>query len=198
MNLTMQKNYAVFEDEVVRNFNFLEQQYGFHISQIKQIGFEKLIRFESPLVYVNLFYGPPAYEAEMSFGRIGIDDAPGAYSFDQGDLILLSSSAGWKWDAVNSANLVLIVRIAGLAQVLRECGAVCLTGDKAVFEEMKERRDNAVKCWRQEEKAADIRKEVDAAWGRKDYDAVVNMYEQMGDALTEIENKKLEYAKRQK
>ena len=69
-------NYAVFEDEVKSNFYFLEQQYGFRLNQIKQVGYAKVIRFESPSIYVNLFYGPSAYEPAISFGRIGIDDAP--------------------------------------------------------------------------------------------------------------------------
>lgn len=197
MNSSTPDNYAMFEDEVKSNFYFLEQQYGFRRTPIKQVGYAKVIRFESPLIYVNLFYGPPAYEPAISFGRIGIDDAPGAYSFDQGDLVQLNSSAGWKWDPANPNNAVLVELISGLAQVLRECGAACLTGDQATFEEMKARRDSAVKVWHEQERVNGIRKKVLSAWNRKDYGTVVSLYETIKDMLTETENRKLDYAKKQ-
>lgn len=189
--------YAVFEDVVQRHFYFLEQQYGFRLSQIKQVGYAKAIRYESASVYVTLTYGPPAYEPALSFGRIGIDDVPGAYNFDQGDLVTLNSSAGWQWDPVNPNKSVLVELISGLAQVLRECGAVCLTGDHATFEEMKTRRDSAIKEWHQQEKANRIRKEALSAWNRKDYSAVVGLYETIKDMLTETETRKLDYANKQ-
>ena len=190
-------NYAVFEDGVKRHFYFLEQQYGFRLSQIKQVGYAKAIRYESKSVYVTLSYGPPAYEPAISFGRMGIDDVPGAYSFDQGDLVMLNSSAGWKWDPVDPNKSVLVELISGLAQVVRECGAACLTGDQATFEEMKARRDSAVKVWHEQEKAYGIRKEAESAWSRRDYGTVVSLYETITSMLTESENKKLDYAKKQ-
>lgn len=195
MNSSTLDNYAVFEDEVKSHFNFLEQQFGFRLNQIKQVGYAKVIRFESPLIYVNLFYGPPAYEPAISFGRIGIDDAPGAYSFDQGDLVLVKNCANWKWNPAYPNHLVGL--ISEFARLLMECGSSCLKGDQVVFEEMKARRDSAVKVWHQKEKANRIRKEALSAWNRKDYGAVVSLYETIRDMLTETEHRKLDYAKKQ-
>lgn len=189
-------NYAVFEDAVRDSFGFLEQQYGFQLSQNKQVGYAKVIRYESPLVYVNLVYGPPAYEPEMSFGRIGIDDVQGARSFHPGDLVLLKSSSGWKWGAINPDHSAMMEIVLGHAQLLRECGSSCLKGDQATFEEMKVRRDKAIEVWRQEEKVKQIRKDAQLAWDGKDYLAVARLYESIKGVLTDTEKKKLEYAKK--
>lgn len=197
MNLSTQDNYAVFEETVKNNFSFLVQQYGFRLSQIEQTGYVKVIRYESPLVYVSLIYGPPAYEPEMAFGRIGIDDVPGNRGFHPGDLVLLRSSFGWKWRAVNPKNPVLVEIVAGHAQILRECGSACLLGDQASFEEMKARRDNAIEDWHQEEKVNSIRNDAQVAWESKDYRAVLRLLESIETMLTDTEKKKLEYAKKQ-
>jgi hypothetical protein len=197
MNLSTQDNYAVFEETVKNNFSFLVQQYGFRLSQIEQTGYVKVIRYESPLVYVSLIYGPPAYEPEMAFGRIGIDDVPGNRGFHPGDLVLLRSSFGWKWGAVNPKNPVLVEIVAGHAQILRECGSACLLGDQASFEEMKARRDNAIEDWHQEEKVNSIRNDAQVAWESKDYRAVLRLLESIETMLTDTEKKKLEYAKKQ-
>ena len=101
MNLSTQNNYAVFKETVKNNFSFLVQKYGFRLDQIERTGYAMVIRYESPSVYVSLIYGPPAYEPEMAFGRIGIDDVLGNQGFHPGDLVLLRSSFGWKWGAVN-------------------------------------------------------------------------------------------------
>jgi len=88
MNSSTLDNYTVFEDEVKSNFYFLQQQYGFRLNQIKQVGYAKVIRFESPSIYVNLFYGPPA---------------------DQGDLVLLKNCANWKWNPADPNHLVGLI-----------------------------------------------------------------------------------------
>jgi hypothetical protein len=195
MNASTSDSYVVFEEEVKRSFHFLEQQYGFHLTQLKQVGFVKTISFESLIVYVSLFYGPPAYEVEMSFGRIGIDDAPEAYSFESGDLVLLSSCTNWVWNSANPNHLIGL--ISEFSRLLRECGVACLKGDQAVFEEMKARRDSAVKVWHQQERQNSVRKEAESAWSRKDYEATARLYETINSQLTETEIKKLDYAKKQ-
>lgn len=197
MNLSTLDNFAVFEEAVKNNFNFLVQQLGFRLDKIEQTGYSKVIRYESPSVYVSLIYGPPAYEPEMAFGRIGIDDVPGNQGFHPGDLVLLRNSFGWKWGAVNPKNPVLVEIVAGHAQVLRECGSACLLGDQASYEEMKVRRDNAIEAWHQEEKVNSVRNDAKVAWESKDYRAVGRLLESIETMLTDTEKKKLEYAKKQ-
>lgn len=197
MKLSVVDSSSAFEDAVTEHFNFLEQEYGFRLSHIQQVGYTKIIKYESPLVYVNLMFGPPSYEPEMAFGRIGIDDVMGAQSFHPGDLVLLNGSANWKWGPVDPANSVLVENVSGIAQILRECGSACLRGDQASFEEMIARRNSAVKAWQQEEKSSQVRKEAQIAWDNKDYSAVIKLYESVYGLLTPAEKKKLSIAKKQ-
>lgn len=195
MNGSNLDNYTIFEEEVRRHFRFLDQQYGFKLSQVVQDGRVKVIRYESPSVYVALYYGPPAYEPEIAFGRIGIDDAPGAYSFNQGDLVMLNSTVNLHWNADDPSHLSRL--LSYYARLLRECGSACLRGEQAVYVELKAVRDRAVQVWRRQEQVNSVRKEAEYAWRRRDYAVVVRLYETIRNVLTKSEDMKLQYAKKQ-
>jgi hypothetical protein len=183
------ENKVAFEEEVKKHFLFLVTDYGFQLSPIKQVGFVNSIRFESKEVYVYLFYGPPAYEVEMSFGRIGIDDLPGAYSFAPGDLTLLGNCPTWSWNSNKSD-------VAEFARFLRECGSDCLKGDQLIFAQMKRNRDTLSQNWHQSERIKNVRQAANDAWNQKQYDKVVKLYESIGTVLTGSEAKKLSYARK--
>jgi hypothetical protein len=183
------ENNVAFEEEVKKHFLFLVTDYGFQLSRIEQVGFANSIKFESKEVYVYLCYGPPAYEAEMSFGRIGIDDLPGGNSFGPGDLILLGNCPTWTWSSNQSD-------VAEYARFLRECGSDCLKGDQPIFAQMKRNRDTLTRNWHQEERIKNVRQEANDAWNQKDYLRVVNLYESIRTALTRAETKKLDYARK--
>jgi hypothetical protein len=141
---------ASFEDAVVISFAFLEQQYGFSKSIIRPTQQAVVVRYESRSLFVNLAFGPPAYEPEMSFGRLGIDDRKGGFSFEAGDLIQLESYQGWKPSFESSAAIVR--QVAWFASLLNECGKSCLLGDPTVYAEMKSRREALVSEWQRDER----------------------------------------------
>lgn len=180
-------NDAAFEEAVKKHFLFLVTDYGFQLSSVQEVGFVKSIKFESKQVYVNLFYGPPAYELEVSFGRTGIDDLPGAHSFELGDLILLRKCSTWTWNSNESD-------VAEYARFLRECGSDCLKGDQLIFAQMKSISDELAQKAAQEGRIKRMRQAADDAWHQKKYDKVVELYESIGTVLTGSEAKKLSYA----
>jgi len=186
-------NYSVFENSVKRCFDFL-QEYGFRRLEADQSGYVKLIRYESPGVFVNLFYGPPAYEPEMSFGRIGIYDAAEAYSFDQGDLILLDACRDWKWEPAPQRGLDGF--ICEFARLLNSCGSECLAGDSGVYREMRKRRDIAVKVSRQQEFIGSIRRDAEKAWRKRDYIAYIALISKIKDTISDLERSRLNYARK--
>lgn len=187
-------DYEKFEEIVKSNFYFLEKLYDFHLSPGQQNNNVKIIRYKSSRVFVHLTYGPPAFEPEMAFGRIGIDDVPGEYSFDQGDLILLESCANWQWQPHYPNHMIGLV--SEFARLLMECGTACLKGDEAVFVEMKNMRKQMVSEWYQQEKEKEVRKKALKAWKDKDYSTVVDSYEVIEDVLTKSEKMRLDYAKK--
>jgi hypothetical protein len=185
---------AIFEAEVKRNFEFLERDHGFQLPRLAEVGYAKSMRYESPKIYVSLTYGPPAYEVGISFGRVGIDDQPDAYGFNQGDLVSLNSCAGWRWNPTSQDPFV--ASISEFARLLRECGHAALQGDQSVFEEMKQRRDAAVQAWHKEERVKSVRTQVERAWQEKNFNQVLALYKSIESMLTPSEKKRLEYARR--
>ncbi|PKP86597.1 MAG: hypothetical protein CVT78_11915 [Alphaproteobacteria bacterium HGW-Alphaproteobacteria-17] len=82
----------------------------------------------------------------MSFGRLGIDDQQGGFSFEAGDLIQLQNCK--EWAAPNLGPLgVIDGQVAWFASLLNECGKPCLLGDPAIYAEMKSRREALVTEW---------------------------------------------------
>ena len=186
--------HVVFEEEVRKHFHFLETDYGFHLSHVKNIGPITSVRYESTKVYVSLYHGPPAYEVGMSFGRIGVDDVAGAYSFELGDLILLERCRTWIWNPANTNDVY--GSLAEYARLLRECGSDCLQGSEFVFTQMKKKREELIQNWKQEERINNVKREAIEAWSQKDYERVVKLYESISASLTAVETKKLEYARK--
>ena len=140
---TCTKDYsAEFEKAVIVNFKFLEVDYDCKRRSSRPQKYTQIVKYENTKLYVILSYGPPAYEPEMSFGRKGIDDVPGAYSFHPGDLIQLDCCRKWAWN--KEQGNALESWVAELARLLTVCGAQCLTDDQLVFTQMKDRRDKLI------------------------------------------------------
>ncbi|MFO1418833.1 MAG: hypothetical protein U1E83_09200 [Methylotetracoccus sp.] len=193
-NFDYDQEHLVFDDAVTRNFHFIEREYGYRLSHKAVFGNCKIIRYESLDIYITFAYGPPTYEVEVSFGRIGIDDQADAYSFCPGDLILLEACENWAWRSENLDPLNGF--ITELARLFKECGSSCLRGDPTVFDQMKQRRDLSVEVWRKREHENDIRVRAEKAWANKDYAAVARLYGEIVDSLTPAEERKLQYSRK--
>lgn len=185
---------ALFEDAVLSSFAFLEQRYGFSKSTLRPTQQAVVVRYESPSLFVNLTFGPPAYEPEMSFGRLGIDDQQDGFSFEAGDLIQLQNCQEWAAPNLVSSG-VIEGQVAWFASLLNECGKPCLLGDPAIYAEMKSRRESLVAEWQREERNKGRRNDIEAAWKAKDYSAVVALCSGYEGALSNVDQKRLEIAK---
>lgn len=188
-------NAVWFLEQVRQHFGFLVNEFGFRICKKRQQGDRASVEYCSEKVYVRLFQGPPDFEPQLAFGRIDVDDAPGGYGFGQGDLTLLTSCDDWHWHPRHSEPDGGL--IPELARLLRECGARCLQGNDDVFSEMRERREQLANDWREAERVQSLRVRAESAWERKDLRAVIALYAEIDDQLTNVEQKRLSYAKSQ-
>lgn len=186
---------TLFEDAVLSSFAFLEQRYGFSRSTLRPTRQAVVVRYESPSLFVNLTFEPPAYEPEMSFGRLGVDDQQGGFSFEAGDLFQLQNCQEWAAPDLGSSG-VIEAHVAWFASLLNECGKPCLLGDPAIYAEMKSRREALVAEWEREERNKGRSSDIEAAWNAKDYRAVVALCSGYEGALSNIDQKRLEIAKR--
>lgn len=185
---------ALFEDAVSNSFAFLERRYGFSRSTWRPTQQAVVVRYESPSLFVNLMFGPPAYEPEMSFGRLGIDDQPDGFSFEAGDLTQLKNCKDWAVPKPGPSG-VIEGQVAFFASLLDECGKLCLLGDPAIYAEMKSRREALVAEWRREERDKVRSDKIDSAWKAKDYRTVVALFMEHEGDLNDVDRKKLEIAK---
>lgn len=191
MQTSTQDQSAEFEAAVLDSFKFLEAEYGFLRRSSRPQKYTQLVIYENSELYVILSYGPPAYEPEMSFGRRGIDDAPGAYSFHPGDLIRLDCCQSWTWNKDHGNALASWV--AELARLLTICGARCLAGNPVDFAQMKTRRDSLISDWQRDEKLKGVRAQINSAWREKDYKQVLHLYKSIDD-LTDFDKKRITFA----
>jgi len=180
-----------FEAAVISSFEFLETEYGFVRRSSQPQKYTQLLIYESDKLYVVLSYGSPEYEPEMSFGRLGVDDQEGAYSFHAGDLVQLPACNNWAWnsDAEGVAGWV-----SELARLLRTSGSACLQGDAFSFAQMKKRREKLIADWKRDEVAKGVRISIDLAWKEKDYSRVLKLYGSI-ESLSEIDKKRIAYAR---
>jgi hypothetical protein len=181
-----------FETVVRESFRFLESEYDFVRREFYPSGSSAVVRYDTSSLYVFLAFGPPDYEPTMSFGRRGIDDIPAAYNFGPGDLIQLECCKDWQWNPSHSDRMTGYV--AEFARLLMHCGKQCLLGVESVFEEMRSRRDKLIVRSNEGEFARAVREKITAAWGRKDYKRVVELYEQMDGQLDELDKMRLRFA----
>jgi hypothetical protein len=193
MSSTGSNEVALFEKSVAENFSFLCSEFGFRLVSTSRGGDSVAIRYESGRVYLLMAYGPPSYEPSLSFGRSGVDDAPGAYSFDQGDVVQIASCSDWTWDASNTDRIGGF--ISEVARLMRTCGRDCLTGTESVYAAMRRRRDEAVKDWRKQERALSIRGAAKRAWERGDYLSFIRELESSELSLSGEEKRLIHLAK---
>jgi hypothetical protein len=183
---------ALFEAAVVDSFSFLERDYGFSKQITRPNQYSVFARYENAALYVNVMFGPPAYEPEMSFGRLEVDDVPGAYNFTVGDLSQLSACQGWTPKV--DVKPALAADVAWMALFLRECGRLCLENDAGIYGEMKARRDTAIAKWHREELDKAAASQIEAAWKAKDYKAVVDICSAFDGTLSAVDGKRLAIA----
>lgn len=130
---------AVFEEMAAKQFAYLENRYGFMRLPVNRWGVRcTLVEYRSEKVYVRLYYGPPEYELEHAFGRVGIDDQEGCYSFSFAELCLLDDCED-RPDSIGSSGFSyakLCANMSRLAASLRDYGDACLRGDDATYELM--------------------------------------------------------------
>jgi hypothetical protein len=184
---------VLFETAVFKSFAYLEQDYGFskRVSRLNQQSL--IVRYENTVMFVNLMFGAPAYEPEMSFGRLGVDDAPGSYSLEAGDLIQLDACHGWSNNEKHSDPVT--DQVAWFASILAECGRPCLKGNAELFLEMKSRRNAAIDVWHREKRDKARASKSNAAWEVKDYQLFIDLFSTYEGALSAIDRKRLDIAR---
>ena len=191
--------FVVYEKLAKEHFGFLEREYSFTLSRIdRKERVYTCLRYRSERVYVNLYYSVPGFELDFSFGRIGIDDAKGNYSFESHHLLYVDTCPAWSsysgFSATSYTNLCKC--LPKLASFLEECGAACLRGEAQAYVKMYVRRRESAARSRRGEQISQIREAAAMAWRNRDYARFVELYGEFEGELTVTERKKLAYCRK--
>lgn len=173
-----------FEQAVIDSFHFLETAHGFR--RTRRVDADGIsLRYEIAALYMELTYLRPEYMPAMQFGRSGVD------AFTADDLLLMDCCADFQRSYTEPDRLT--GAIAEFARLLTQCGSAFLAGDLQFLDDVKRKRDARAN----EREHADARRLIERAWSAKDYRRVIDLYESMSGELTELDRKRLQFAKKQ-
>ena len=180
---------SAFQKFVRKHFAFLAA-HDFSAPEVRAEGGVCVLTYKSPRVSVMLCYGPPDFEASMSFW---LNAAP-KMSFSVGDLRVVGQRAeAWK-PAPGTEGLES--HVSFLASAVRSVEGRLCSGDPVFYELMLSARQASSAEWRQSEELRAMRSKAEAAWKAKKYGEVVKAYGAEASHLTAVEKKRLEYAEK--
>lgn len=188
---TINRSNLRFAEEIQKHLSFLTKQYTFNVVFTNHT----FVRFESDLVFVNVYHGRSSYELGIEIGRLGFPDEM-AQGYTLSELIQLADSdksAKFKLFAARTPDTVR-KGVLQLARLFRTYADKALCGDHAIFGKLHRQREQWKKTFAREVLLAQSRPRAEAAFRRKDYQEVVRLLESLRDALTASELKKLQYA----
>lgn len=179
-----------FKDAVVSSFRFLTDM-GLHLVDEKAT----FVRYESSDVFINIFHGRASYEINVEIGRIrdinnrlsiaGIVDWAGAYNAEGfGRHVMFQTNTR---DGIQES-------VPRLASLVKKYAVPLLRNEDSAWGKALQLQAHRWNEYINEVNMTAMREKADAAWRKKDYVRVVELYDAVRQNLTEVEAKKLAYA----
>jgi len=179
-----------FKEAVLSGFNFLAT-YGLR-PVYEEITF---IRFESAVVFVNVYHGRASFELGVEFGRLNNPDeklslydviawagAENAEGFGQHVVFQVSNRKGTQ------------EFVPKLARLVQQYAVPFLRGDAGAYQAANELQSRRGDEYVKEVNLNPIRAKAEAAWRSKDYAQVAKLYSSMRQDLSSVEAARLSYA----
>ena len=183
-----------FPEAVALEFDFLVKEYSF--SCVKRE--ETYVRYESSVVFVNVYLGRSSFELNVEIGeRVIGKDLPES-RFTIGEILYLANpqvAENYHSYQVTTSQSVKTF-VGELARIVKLHAIPALLGDHEFFQRVAEiqlqRSNDLLRTWELNR----VRREVETAWREKDFKRVIEIYDPVKDQLTPAEEKKLQYAKK--
>lgn len=179
-----------FKDAVLSHFKFLSD-FGLHPVEEKVT----FVRYESPLVFVNVYHGRASYELGAEIGKVKEPEkklhifsvvrwagAEKAEGLGQHVMFQVGSREGVQ------------EFVPKLAALVRKYAIPLLRGDESAYHAALEFQAKQYANEVKEGNLRVLRSRADVAWHAKDYAQVIELYGPVREELTEVEAKKLAYA----
>lgn len=186
-----------FVDFVRKDFQFLEIEYNFKLTQAKTNLSNSSVRYESEKVFVGVYYHPARYECDAAIGLNSNNNR----SYSIGELLALEKdfdlTPNYSFDKLTQAEITER-NVSWLASILQKYGEKYLQGNLPAFEKLRKDSETKAEIYTQKIINEQQRRKAEEAWKRKDYDAVVEIYKSIKNFLSQSEKKKLEYSEKAK
>jgi hypothetical protein len=182
-----------FREAVLSSFAYL-RDFGLH-PVTEQV---TLVRYESSRVFVNVYHGRASFELSIEMGRLQEPDerltlydivewsnAETVEGFGQHVTFQVSSREGVQEFVPKLANLV------------QKYGAAFLKPDMNAYIAVHEARSRGVLEYKKQVKLMNVRENAEIAWRAKNYARVIELYRPVSEDLTEVETRRLAYARKQ-
>jgi hypothetical protein len=188
-NDTTDRKSLGFSKKVREFFSFLEVQWEFKCT----IQEKTTVRYESTDVYVNVYHGRSSFEIGVEIGKKSSE-----HNFSLEALVALFDKDLSREYWATGARTADAVRKAlkKLSEGLIRYGGSALSGHQSIFDRLEQFRTERVASMVLDSKAYQIRPKAEAAFRRGDYKEAVMLYSSIESALSSIESKKLEIAKK--
>lgn len=179
-----------FRAAVRKHFAFLSK-HGFLVPTEKIAGDACWITYSTEAISLMLCFGPPEFEAAISFWR---NDAP-EIPLGPGDLTVVGQQPAWWKGAPGTEGLERSVSY--LASAVHSVEEQVCSGDVAFYEQLTSARRVRIKEWVHAEQLQSVRARAEVAWQKKHYSEVASLYASMRTDLTPVEAKRLHYSESQ-
>jgi hypothetical protein len=153
-----------------------------------------LVRYKSNSTFVNVYHGRTSYEIGLEVGQVS---DPEGIRYRLPDILdgVLGPGHAVKTYFQASTRAAVLSCVASIARAVRMHLQPVLQGDpnglKRIAILARHRDGEVTKKYVQ----GPVREKADYAWRRKDFERVKQLYESLEPDLTEVEMKRLEYAR---
>lgn len=177
-----------FSGEARKQFDFLETKWGFKCTQ----ELPTFVRYESSNIYVNIYHGRVSFEVGVEFGEMS--NTP--FTLEMLVEILDEKLVGKYWAAHAKTVQEVCNALKKAADGLKLYGDSVLSGDRVIFDRLKQLGKKRVADMALDSLLHQIRPKAEAAFRQGDFEKTVDLYSSIENALTPVEKKKLEIAKK--
>lgn len=184
-----------FAEAALSAFSFLSSQYDFHLVKVEPT----FVRYESPILFVNIYHGRGSFELGFEIGLLEKDSAQKESAFSLGDvldLLEIREETGYTFLQASTVERVKTL-VPTLATLVQNYADPVLRSEAGVFDRLtylqSKKSDELLKEWSLRE----VREKAAKAWQERNYSELASLYESISEDLTAAESKKLEYAKKQ-
>lgn len=181
-----------FVETVQDAFRFLVEDFDFRLARVEPPTF---VRYESATMFLNVYHGRRSYEINLEIG--GRDDPVGR-SYRLPDVLSALLEPDDRRQTFFQASNPQAVRwcVQAVAELVARYCAQLLNGDMATLAQVASHHSEAARDLTRNVVQRPVREAAERAWHAKDYAKVRELYESMGDGLSPLERKRLEYAEK--